>query len=228
MSRVSIFPIALLIAFTASGCGDSKPDESINPGTAFHNAPSTKEKNSSPHASEIESKIKLKDGDGETAFSIKRREDGFELLDHTEQTIANFYLIDNRLKINSPNGTELGDVTFTNHKFKIHDSTKPKEYWNFRMQTDGDWKLEDQHDQLVGKIKKRDYGYEIEDPTGRSLYKSKLKDGKYSLRDNSDTTRYYTKDNATSLAIACIGFDALEPLHIKAALMTMVLELGQQ
>jgi hypothetical protein len=230
MPRASIFPIALMIPFTFIGCGDSNTNVNQNPGVPGDNAPFTKESNSdsSPNSRPIQSKIKLKDGDGENAFSVKRREDGFDLLDHAEQTIVNFHLVDNRLKIKTLEGSELGDVTFSNQKFKIQDATKPEQFWNFKMQIDGDWKLEDQNDQLLAKIKKRDYGYEIEDSTGRSLYKSKLKDGQYSLRDSSDTTRYYTRDNATSLAIACIGFDALEPLHIKAALMTMVLELGQQ
>ena len=282
MPRVSIFPIALMIAFAFIGCGDSNTNVNQNSGVPVDSAPFTQEINSDPSqpSRPIESKIKLKDGEGGTAFSVKRREDGFELRDKAERTIITFHLIDNRLKIKTLDGSEVGDVTFSNQKFKIQDATKPEQFWNFRMQIDGDWKLEDQDDQLLGKIKtldgsevgdvtfsnqkfkiqdatkpeqfwnfrmqidgdwkledqddqllgkikKRDYGYEIEDPTGRSLYKSKLKDGKHSLRDHSDKTLYYTKDTATPLAIACMGFDVLKP-HIKAALMTMVLESDQQ
>lgn len=229
MPRVSIFPIALMIAFAFIGCGDSNTNVNKNSGVPVDSAPFTQEINSDPSqpSRPIESKIKLKDGEGGTAFSVKRREDGFELRDKAERTIITFHLIDNRLKIKTLDGSEVGDVTFSNQKFKIQDATKPEQFWNFRMQIDGDWKLEDQDDQLLGKIKKRDYGYEIEDPTGRSLYKSKLTDGKHSLRDHSDKTLYYTKDTATPLAIACMGFDVLKP-HIKAALMTMVLESDQQ
>ena len=72
-------------------------------------------------------------------------------------------------------------------------------------------------------IKKRDYGFEVEDALDNSLFKVKLKNGKTSLRDASDQTVFSTKDQVVTLAVTCLGFDAIDSLPLRTALMTMLI-----
>lgn len=230
MSRACNLSAILMIACTFAGCFDARQGERYEPDTIFNNPPTANvdEEDPLPHLSIYNSKLQLKDGGGKIVFTIKPSGDGFVMLDQSDQEMARFHLINNRLIVNAADGTELGEVTFLEDRFKIKTHRRSGCYWNLRRQADGNWKLEDQADRLLSKIKERGYGYEIEDPFESSLYKSKLKAGKCTLRDSADEIHYYTKDNATPLAMACLGFDVLEPLHVKAALMTMVRQFGHQ
>ena len=103
--------------------------------------------------------------------------------------------------------------------------------YKFQPQSDGDWKLEGAVDKLIYKIKKRSYGFEIEDDAETSLFKAKLKEGKSSLRNAEDVTVYSTKDQIPILAIVCLGFETLDDTdhrrELQAALMTMLIIAGQ-
>ena len=92
-----------------------------------------------------------------------------------------------------------------------------------KRQSDGDWKLKDGDDRLLAVIKKRDYGFEIEDASDKSLFKSKLKDGKRSLRNAADDTVLYTKDEFPPISVACLGLEQIESLPVRAGLAVAVL-----
>jgi len=96
------------------------------------------------------------------------------------------------------------------------------ELFKLQRQDDGDWKLENGQDKLIYKVKRRDYGFEIEDEAENSLYKIKVKDEKTSLRNAVDETVYYTKDPVSALGFACLGFDVIEDLRIRVALLVSV------
>ncbi len=87
----------------------------------------------------------------------------------------------------------------------------------------GTGKLEDGHGKLLSKIKKREYGFEIEDAMDTSLAKVKTRDGKVSLRDASDRTRYATHSSAAHpILVACLGLDQAGDLTMKTALLVRV------
>ena len=52
-----------------------------------------------------------------------------------------------------------------------------------------------------------------------SLAKVKVKDGKTSLRDASDRTRFETKEPVSPLAVSCLGLDAVGSLPLRAGLL---------
>ena len=171
----------------------------------------------------LSEKIKFKTGDGDAAFSLKPEPDGAKLVDAEERELARFNRDGSKLKIKGPNDDVLGYVIASDGKFKIEDSEQEVELWNLQQQSDGDWKLEDGQGQLIYKVKLREYGLEIEDPSETSLFKVKLKEGKTSLRDAADQTLYSTKDSVPTVAMASLGFESIESLPLQMGLMTMLI-----
>ncbi|MEP3478519.1 MAG: hypothetical protein ABJZ55_04670 [Fuerstiella sp.] len=186
---------------------------------------------SKPHAAEepavavrgISSKIKFKGADGEVSFSVKPEGDGAKLVDSTEQEIARFTVDGNKLKVKDAADVVLGFVVVVDGHFKIKNAKQTVELFKLQSQADGDWKLENGGGDLIYKIKKRDYGFEIEDGNDNSVSKAKRKSGKTSLRNSAEETVLYTKDDISTLAFACMGLDSVKSQPLQAGLMTMVI-----
>ncbi len=161
----------------------------------------------------LAAKIKVEDGLGKLAFSIKPEDDGAKLVDASEHEIARYNLKGDKLKVKDSADRVLGYVTGSHGKYHVKDPEQKTVLFEFQRQADGDWKLEDGHEKLLYKIKKREYGFEIEDAHETSLAKVKTKDGKVSLRDASDKTRYATHSSAASpLLMVCLGLDQVGDL----------------
>lgn len=169
-----------------------------------------------------DSKVKFKDGADQTKFSLKAKPDGAKLVDGAEAELARYTTSAGKVKVKDPADVVLGYIVRANGRYKVEDPTQKVEQYKFLPQADGDWKLEDGADKLIYKVKKRDYGWEVEDPSEKSLYKIKVKDGKTSIRDAGDQTVLATKETIQSLAAACLAFDAIEDLRIRAALAMFV------
>ncbi len=171
----------------------------------------------------LAAKIKVEDGLGKLAFSIKPEDDGAKLVDASDHEIARFNLKGDKLKVKDSADRVLGYVTGSYGKYHLKDQQQKTVLFELQRQADGDWKMEDGHEKLLYKIKKREYGFEIEDAYAQSLAKVKTKDGKVSLRDASDKTRYATHSSAASpLLMACLGLDQVGDLPMKAALMVRI------
>jgi len=171
----------------------------------------------------ISAKLKFKGADGEVSFSVKPEADGAKLVDAKEQEIARFTVAQNKLKVKDAADTVLGYVVVVDDHFKIKNADQTQELYKLHAQADGDWKLEDGGGKMIYKIKKREYGFEIEDGQDNSLSKVKLNSGKTSLRNTAEETVLYTKDDIDTLAFACMGFEAVKSQPLQAGLMTMVI-----
>ena len=171
----------------------------------------------------IEAKIKIKSGEGKSLYSIKWKEDGAKLVDANEQELARFNVSDDgaKVKIKDRADKVLGYLVgaYASGRVKIEDPSQEKELFKFIRQEDGDWKLEDPADKLLIRVKQRDYGVELETANDTSLYKVKSRDGKTSLRDASDKTLWYTNSPVRPLSFACLAFDPIQDIRIRAALM---------
>ena len=168
-------------------------------------------------------KIKFKTGEGETAFSWKPQADGAKLVDADEKEISRYSRDGTKLKIKGPDETVLAYVVGAGDQYKVKSADQQSALWELQKQADGDWKLKDGNESLIYMIKSRPYGFEIEDGNEKSLAKIKLKDGKLSVRDPAEKTLYYTKDQASAIAMSCLGFEAVKSLPVRCGLMTMLL-----
>ena len=157
--------------------------------------------------------LKFKRDDGSEAFSIKFQPDGAKWVDGNDQEIARFTVDENqKVKIKDPSDNVLGFVVIQDGYWKIENAEQTQELFILRRQDDGDYKLEDDSDTQIYRIKQRDYGYEIETPDKQSLYKVKIsEDGKVSLRDANDKTVVSTRAAIAPVAVASFGFDVLSP-----------------
>ena len=209
--------LGFIMGLLLVGCSSSSGPELT--GDQVADSPSSSE--TSPK-NELGGKIKFKSGSGQLEFSIKLKDDGAKLVDPEENELARFRLDGSKLKIKDSDDNVLGYVVASPGKYKLKNADQD-ELWKLQRQDDGDWKLEDGQEQLICRIKKRDYGFEIEDAAYVSRFKAKLKGGKTSLRNNSDETVFSTKDTIPTIAITCLAFETIENNSLKTALMTMLI-----
>ncbi|MEM6452727.1 MAG: hypothetical protein AAF703_20720 [Cyanobacteria bacterium P01_D01_bin.105] len=157
-------------------------------------------------------KIKFKQADGAEKYSLKFKADGAKFVDADDNEIARLKVDDRqKVKIKAADETVLGYVVTKDGYWKLENAAQSEELYILRLQGDGDLKLEDGQDKQIYRIKKRDYGYEIETPEKRSLYKVKVKAGKTSLRDANEDTVISTKSPISPAAMTPFGFDVLSP-----------------
>ena len=170
-------------------------------------------KSAAPH--KLAERIHLKDADGKRSFEIKPEPDGAKLVGSDDKEIARYNAKDHTLKIKDATDKVLGHIVRQEDHYKIENADRTKVLFKIAGKTGGDWSVEDGQQTRLYRIKKRDYGFEIESPTGDSLAKVKLKEGKLSLRDAKDATIYSTKDHASQLGFACLALDKIpsEPLR---------------
>lgn len=169
-----------------------------------------------PETSEVSQsaveKIKFKQADGAEKYSLKFKADGAKLVDADDNELARLKVDDSqKVKIKAADETVLGYVVSQADYWKLENAEQSEELYILRLQADGDLKLEDGADQQIYRIKKRDYGYEIESPDKESLYKVKVKEGKTSLRDANEDTVLSTKSPIQPAAMTPFGFDVLTP-----------------
>ncbi len=215
------FPPFLLVVLwlgllSGAGSGCRKPAES-EPSPAAGKAGQA-----APTTTVAAGKIKVKDGAGAVAFSLKPKADGGKLVGPDEAEMARFNRNGDKLKVKTATDEVIGYVVGAGDRFKVTGPDQAEVRFKLIRQADGDWKLEDGKDTLLLRIKKRDYGFEIEDAGDRSLSKTKLKEGKTSLRDAADRTLFSTTDAVRPEAFACLGLDRIEDLRMRVALLEVL------
>lgn len=196
----------LLLLLTA--CGGTVTTGSEQTPAPIAEVPATETTAPDPQAT-IE-KIKFKQEDGREVFSFKFKTDGAKLVDGADRELVRLKRKDNRkIEIKDAGDAVLGYVIKQGGFWKLENADQTQELFILRRQEDGDYKLEDGTDRQLYRIKKRDYGFEIETPDKTSLYKVKVKEGKTSLRNANDETVLSTKSALVTEAMACFGLDAL-------------------
>jgi len=201
-------PLLIFILVILSSCTTQTPVEESNP--AANNPPVQKVINSSPSVNNLTNKVKFKLENGNEAFSLKPKDNGIKVESADGSEIARLTVDEERkIKIKDAADTTLGYVVSKDKYWKIENPEQTKELYILRQQTDGDYKLETGSDRQIYRLKRRDYGWEIETPQKESLYKVKTKDNKIVLRDKDEVTVIKTEANFSLLALACFGLDVL-------------------
>ena len=225
-SKTILYGLTLSAIVALASCGkkvEQVPVNSTNsqPQVSYY----TQESGGTSVANKTEA-IKFKLEGGGEAFTLKPKSDGAKLVDKNERELARFN-VDNKQKVKIKDASDrvLSYIVPEKGYWKIENADQTKELYILRQQTDGDYKLEDGQNKEIYRIKKRDYGLEIETPKKQSLYKVKAKNGKIELRDASDKTILYTNVGIKPIAIACFGFDVLSREQ-KAALAYAVNRSG--
>ena len=111
----------------------------------------------------LSTKVNFKDSTGAEVFAIKPEPDGAKLVDRASVEIARYKLDGDKLKIKDKDEKVLGYIVGSGSRYHLKDAGQKVVLFELQRQDDGDWKLQDGKETLIYKIKKRDYGYEIED-----------------------------------------------------------------
>ena len=218
--------IKLLLFFVLailSSCKTQTPVAENKP--ANNNTPPPQQVvNNSPSANNLTSKVKFKLENGNEAFSLKPKENGIKVESADGSEIARLTVDEqNKIKIKNAADATLGYVVSKDKFWKIENPEHTKELYILRQQADGDYKLETEGDRQIYRIKRRDYGWEIETPQKESLYKVKTKENKIVLRDKDDVMVIKTKSDFPLLAIACFGMDVMTQEQQSALAYAIVL-----
>lgn len=205
-----------------AGCGGKKtPAPEVN--TRVVNEPVKSGARSKTGTTKtLKAKLKFKDAAGQTAFSLKPQTNGVKLVDGQERELARFQIKGSKLKIKDAQDNVVGYVNASKGKYKVKAADGKADLWQLELRPDGSWKLEDSQGQLVYRIKKRDYGFEIEDGAKTSQFKVKVKAGKTSLRDAAEKTLYSTRGQVSAIAVSCLGLTAIDSLTLRSGLLTMI------
>ena len=209
-------------------CRQSTPVAENNP------QPQPEIVNNSPPANKVAShnhlttKVKFKLENGDEAFSLKPKDNGIKVEGADGAEIARLTLDEKgKIKIKDAADTTLGYVVSKDKYWKLENPEQTKELYILRQQADGDYKLETGDESQVYRLKRRDYGWEIETPQKESLYKIKAKKNKIVLRDKNDVTVIKTKSDLPLIAIACFGFDVLSQSQQSALAYAITLAGGE-
>jgi hypothetical protein len=198
--------LCCLLSLCACG-GDASPP------TATPSAPSA------PAAAAVllAGKVKIKAADDSVLWSLKPAEGGAKLLEADERELARYRINElGKIVVKDVDDQRLGAVEGEAGKWRIVDPSDHKQFV-LQRQEDGDWKLEDAEERLLVRIQKQDYGWKLEWPNQQVLGKVKLKDGKLSLRDADEQTRWQTKDAFATLGFAVMACEDV-PIELRAAL----------
>jgi hypothetical protein len=102
--------------------------------------------------------------DGRIAFAFESRRDGIRLQDGGGKLLAVLRLEDESLTIEDARGHPVGVVVPPgegSRGFRVLRPDQGTPLYEFRSEPDGDLKLIDANDELVYKLKRRDYGFKV-------------------------------------------------------------------
>ena len=141
-------------------------------------------------------KTRLRVGEGENLFWFKHQADaGCKFYDGTGKELAEFSFKGKSLIAKSPSGVALFEVKRKASKVMILDSKTGKELFKLKLKLAED-KIDFYlpNEKRAYRIKKKDYGWRLEDNAENTLFRAKTKPGKIVLRDTADKTVLYSKE----------------------------------
>src|SRR5262249_53364899 len=153
--------------------------------------------------------FELRGPKGEALFRIKWMDAGAKLVDSTNREIARIKPHEDRIKITDAKDVVIGALTGDADKLNIKAGDKEVQFV-LRHQPDGDYRLEDAHDSLLVKIKRKEPDYlRGEDAAGKTLFKAKRKQDKLVITNASETVIFSAQGAGSLLGFAMFGIDRL-------------------
>lgn len=155
-------------------------------------------------------KVEFRKDEGVELYSLKPKDDGTacKFYDASGKELCKFSLSDGKLKAKSADDQPLFELKPKDQKLMIKDATGEKELFKFKLKGDTiDFYLPG--DKRVHRIKKKDYGWRLEDNAEKTLFRAKSKDGKMVLRDLDDKTVLYSNDIPSPLGLIFFKIDSL-------------------
>ena len=103
----------------------------------------------------------------------------------------------------------LGYIIYEKSSWRLSNPEQNQESYILKLQSDGDYKLEDSAKKQIYQIKAQAQGFEIQTPDKKLVYLVRVKENKISLRNADNNTIFSTKSELSPIAFTCFGFDVL-------------------
>lgn len=207
--RIKIFPHLLSFVLIAAifGCShNAKSVTDVSTPSILQPTPIT---NNIP-ANADKFKFKFKTAGGTELFSIKQQADGAKLVDGKNQELARIKTDKSgQTKIRNYMDKILGYIIYEKSSWRLSNPEQNQESYILKLQSDGDYKLEDSAKKQIYQIKAQAQGFEIQTPDKKLVYLVRVKENKISLRNADNNTIFSTKSELSPIAFTCFGFDVL-------------------
>lgn len=216
------FPFVLLLAVgvSAVGCGSESDNQPSGNGASKSSAAG---KPPAIPAAIQAGKVELRVGKGEKLYSFKPAgSDSARFYDKNGNELCKLTFVDGKLKVKRPDGRPLFELKRKADKVMIKDAAGEKELFKFKLKG-GNIDFYAPGDMRLNRIRKKDYGYSLEDNSGVTLFRAKTKDKRVVLRDAKDVTVLYSNDLRNPLGLVFFRIAALS-IEQQAACLVFFLE----
>ncbi len=176
----------------------------------------------------VRQKIEFDDSRGNEFLKLEPDEKEIELQTASGKKIASIKLRDGTIRLKNGGGQKVASIVLVPGEYVGLRVSKPDQgdlLFKYGKEPDGDFKLENERGITLYKLKKRAYGYKIEDGNEKILYRVRARDSKTSMRDASGKTVLSTRNPIPAAAAACLTF-AKVPVEIRAGLCVAVIHWG--
>lgn len=157
----------------------------------------------------LEEKLKLKDGTGAEVAAFKPKDNGAKLVGPDGEELARYTLKGGTIKVKDSVDTVVAWVKGDANKIKLLAPDGETERFSLRPHKDGGYKLKGIEGQLLYELKPRPYGFKVVDEQDQVVAKVKYASGKVSVRDETEVTLYSTKTRVAVSAFATLAFSEL-------------------
>ncbi len=158
-------------------------------------------------------KVEFRNANGFEQFYYKPKErDSVKFYDHSGKELCKLTFGKDRLKAKDASDRALFELKAKGEKVMLKDAGGESELFKFKLKGDVMDFYVSGSDAKKYRIKKKEYGYALENADGETLFRAKKKEGKIVLRNIQDQTVLSTKDVADPL---CLVFFRLEPLSLE-------------
>lgn len=150
--------------------------------------------------------------DDRLAFRLEPTRGGVRVENGEGALLAALHLEGVGLAIEDASGHPLGTVvppSGGSRGFRILAPDAETTLVELRREPDGDLKLFDSREELLGKAKRRDYGFKVVDRDGDVESRIRITPGKISVRDGSGVTFLSCRDRLPADAAAALFFERL-------------------
>ncbi len=156
-------------------------------------------------------KVELRDGEGVEVFAYKPSgPDSVKFYDRNGKELCKLTFVEGKLKAKSPDDQPLFELKKKDDKVMIKDASGEEELFKFKLKGE-DLDFYAPGDLRLYRIRKKDYGYALEDNQDRTLFRARIKDGKMVLRNPDDVTVLACKDIMAPLGLVFFRMKELTP-----------------
>ena len=160
--------------------------------------------------------LKFDGPDDKVAFRVRSTRDALRAEDADGNVLAWFRFSAEQLEVQDAKGRSLANVRPVLKGKILYRVLVPPDnevLYELRREPDGDLQLKSRFQEMVYKLKRRDYGFKVQTANGETESRVRVKGGKISIRADRGATYLATKDPLRAGAVAVMSLESLPFPH---------------